>query len=119
MSDVFPVLMKIFGIYSLCLTIFGTIFNLASFYVCVRIKKNTTFTILRFLTIVDALSLYFWNLNHFLVPFVKISLLTTNLWLCRIGDFVQYSSLEMSAWLLVSNLLSKVSSKKRFYDALK
>lgn len=101
MSEVFIVLTKIFGIYALCLTILGTVFNVASFYVCYRIKNNSTFTIMTFLTLIDALTLYYWNLNNFLVPFANISMLTTNLWLCKIGNFIQFSSLEISGWLLV------------------
>lgn len=101
MSDVFPVLLKIFGIYALVLTVCGTVFNLASFYVCQRIKNNSTFTIITFLTLVDALTLYYWNLNNFLQPFANVNMLTTNIWLCKIGNFVQFASLETSAWLLV------------------
>lgn len=111
MASVFETLQKIFGILSIILLVVSTFGNLFSFYVCKRIKKNSTFTFLTFLAISDLLTLYYWNLNNFLTQFTSVNLYLTNLWVCKIGNFVQFSSLQCSAWLLVKynnlNILEK------------
>lgn len=105
MGDVFQDLQKVFGVLSFILLFSGTIGNLFSCYVCHRIKNNSTFTFLTFMTIADLLTLYYWNLNNFLSQFTRINLLLTNLWVCKIGNYVQFSSLQCSAWILVRDLL--------------
>ena len=64
--------------------------------------------IITFLTLTDALTLYYWNLNNFLINFTSVSLLTTNIWVCKFGNFLQFASLQTSAWLLVSYILSEL-----------
>ena len=102
MTNIYVTLQKIFGILSICLLVIGTTGNLLSFYICLRIKNNSTFTFITFLVIADLLTLYYWNLNNFLSQFTQINLLSVNLWVCKFGNFLQFTSLQCSAWILVS-----------------
>lgn len=88
-----------FGVYSLLLIIIGTIGNILIFLICLRLKKNTTFILLRALSISDTISLYFWNLKHFMIPFYGIDI--EGYPICRYTNFVQLASLQISAWTLV------------------
>ena len=110
--------------YSLILVIFGTAGNLLTCLVCFRLRSTTTFVFLAIAAVFDAASLYFWNLNHFTQTFLDIDLQSKNLNSCRIGQFVQFTSLEISAWLLVlmsvDRLLTiSVNSWKRIYSTPK
>ena len=94
--------LQVFGAYSLLLIIVGTLGNMLIFATCMRLQKNTTFIFLRFLSISDTVALYFWNLNHFLVPFFDIDLETVHYMSCKIVMYLQFASLQISAWILVS-----------------
>jgi hypothetical protein len=100
-NDVFYTARAVFSVYSLIVTILGTLLNIFSFYICLRVKKNTTFIFLRFFAIFNIFALYWWNLNHFLSVFVDLDLLSAGLWVCKIGNFVQFTSLQLAAWFLV------------------
>ena len=99
--SVFEVLNKVLGVYALILTVVGTIANLLSCIVCFRMRKNITFIFLTFLTMSDIFTLYWWNLNNFLKEYVNIDLLTVNMYVCKFGNFIQFTSLQISAWILV------------------
>ncbi len=66
-----------------------------------RLRKNKTFVFLRFLALTDLVALYFWNINHFTVVILNLDLQNYNIWLCKFGQFYQFSSLQISAWILV------------------
>ncbi len=106
MLNIFLLMNKILGVYALIITVFGTLLNLFSFFICLRIKRNTTFVFMASFSLANAFCLYWWNLNNFLKEFVNVDLLAISVWVCRIGNFVQFTSLEISAWHLVSFLLS-------------
>ena len=93
---------EIVGFYPLWLILSGTIGNLISFCICYSLRKNTTFVFLMFITLADIATLYFWNIVSFLHAYDIMDLINYNLYSCRIGTFIQYSSLQSSAWLLVS-----------------
>lgn len=119
MLGIFQALNKIFGLYALLLVIFGTIANILSCIICAKLSRNTTFVFLAFLTITDVFTLYYWNLNNFLKEFLDIDLLTRSIWSCKIGNFVQFTSLQISAWILVKKILGIFflkfgNSKKKF-----
>ena len=95
------VILQIFGIYDLLLAILGTAGNVLVLIVAYRLRKTTTFVFIACLAVTDSLTLYFWNLNHFLGPFFSIDLENDSLVGCKLGNFVQFASLESSAWLLV------------------
>jgi hypothetical protein len=93
--------LKILGCYSLGLAIFGTIGNLIIFYVSLKTSKNSTFILLRYLAISDVIALYFWNLNDFSISILNFDLENHSLFLCRFGSWIQFSSLQSSAWIIV------------------
>ncbi len=101
MGDGWYTARAVLGIYCLILTIAGTFCNLFSFYICLRVKKNTTFIFLRFFAFFNIFSLYWWNLNNFLVVYAKLDLLQAGLWVCKIGNYTQFASLQLAAWFLV------------------
>ena len=94
-------MLKIIAIYNLLMIIFGTLGNLLVFYVGVLHRKNNTFLFLIFLSMSDMVSLYFWNLNHFVQPFWDIDLQNIDFYFCKIMQFCQFSSFQLSGWFLV------------------
>ena len=90
----------ILGYYSLSLTIFGTVFNLIITYISIKSKANS-FCLLRYLALSDTLALYFWNLSHFSEAIFNINLENYSMFSCKFGDWIQFSSLQASAWILV------------------
>ena len=107
--------LKILGCYSLGLAIFGTIGNLIIFYVSLRTSKNSTFILLRYLAISDIIALYFWNLNDFSISILDFDLENYSLFFCRFGSWIQFSSLQSSAWLLVILFIIFINNFKSCY----
>ena len=94
-------ILQLLGYYSLCLTIFGTIGNFIIAYVSFRTQSNSTFILLRYLAICDTLCLYFWNISHFIESSFHLDIQNFNLFFCKFGTWIQHSSLQASAWILV------------------
>ena len=92
---------KLIGIINLCLVVIGTIGNLLVFRVCLHINNTATFVFLRYLSLADIFSLYFWNINHFIEAFFNIQVLSISRYACKFVNFFQFCSLQSSAWLLV------------------
>ena len=94
---------KIFAIYSLFLIIFGTIANLFSIFVCLSqsLVKTPTFIFLTFMLISDTISLYFWNLNHFVYVYFGYVFESFGIEMCKFFFIAQLITLQNSAWLLV------------------
>jgi hypothetical protein len=92
---------KIIGVYEIILIILGTFGNLFIFYVSYLNRQNSTFLFLAFLSISDMLSLYWWNLNHFVQPFTNLDLQNFNFYYCKIINFCQFVSSQTSAWILI------------------
>ena len=92
---------KLVGIYELIVIIMGTLGNLFIFYVSYINRQNSTFLFLSFLSISDMISLYWWNLNHFVQPFTKIDLQNHNFYYCKIINFFQFTASQSSAWILI------------------
>ena len=94
--------LQMLSVISLVLTIVGTLGNSLIFLTCVlRLRKQVTFVFLAFMSVMDTASLYEWNLAHFIDNYVGRSYMTPTLVTCRLFDFVQYLTLQSSAWLLV------------------
>lgn len=87
--------------YLLALTIFGTILSIFTSYICFRLRKNITFIFIGIGSTAAIFTLYFWNLNNISQEFFNFDLLNSNYWLCKFGNFYQFSSLEICAWVLV------------------
>ena len=94
--------LKILATYDIILTVGGTVLNIIVFLTCLKIKNNTTFALMRILAISDLVSLWWWNVDHFMVPFFNLDFQAMYVFYCRLCDFCQYSSLQISAWILVT-----------------
>ncbi len=70
---------KMFAIYALILTLFGTLVNMFSFYVCLKVKNNSTFTFMTFFAISNIVSIHVGKTNNLLKQLR--SLRVKNLWL--------------------------------------
>jgi hypothetical protein len=80
----------------------GLIFNTITFLIFrfeKELKKMPSIAILSFVCISDTLSLFNWNLDHFLVRF-DISISKNSVSICKFFTFMQYTSLEISGLLL-------------------
>ena len=95
---------KALGVYTIIITILGTLLNGIIFFVCLRknLRKVNAFKFFAIISIADTISLYEWNLEHFINVYFDVNFSYTNLVWCRLGTYLQYVSLEFSAWLLVS-----------------
>ena len=94
---------KLNGVYSLGLGVFGSIGNILIFLTCVlRLRSQVSFVFMAYLAATDFVSLYGWNLAHFVDAFFEPGLLRNTVMKCRVLSFFQYSSMQSSAWLLVS-----------------
>ncbi len=93
---------KIVAIYEISIIILGTFGNAFVFYVGYRNRTTSpTFLFLMFMSIADLVSMYWWNLSHFIEPFFFIDIQNYNFYLCKFLSFFQFTSLQISAWILV------------------
>ena len=93
---------KIIGIFALGLTVFGSIGNVLVFLTCIlRLRDQVAFVFMAFLSVTDFLSLYEWNLTHFVDEFISSGIFLNTMAKCRLTNFFQFVSLQASAWLLV------------------
>lgn len=102
-DDLIETLKQILAVYSISILIIGTISNICCFCVFMRksLRKIPTFVFLSFIHIFDSMTLYFWNLDHFLLPFYGYMIEFRSIHTCRLSTFMQLFSLQCSAWLLV------------------
>lgn len=87
----------------LALIIVGTIGNSIIFLVfrfSKKFKYMTSMIYLSFISITDTISLYEWNLNHFLLFIGKNWLEEQSEFMCRFTPYFQFFSLHASAFLL-------------------
>jgi hypothetical protein len=87
----------------LAIIVFGLIGNTISFLVFTfdeKMKSINSMIYLSFISITDTLSLFVWNLNHFLFPRFKIQIEFLSLFNCKLFVFLQYFSLQCSGLLL-------------------
>ena len=94
--------LKILGYYSLVLVVLGTLGNLIIMFVSIKTNTHAMFALFGYLAFSDMLSLYFWNLSHFIYSSFDIDIQNFNVYMCKFGTWIQYSSLQSSAWILVS-----------------
>lgn len=66
-----------------------------------RVKQNTTFVFMSFFAVFNIFSLFWWNLNNFTSIWTGVNLLNEGIWFCKVGNFIQFSSLELIAWFMV------------------
>ncbi|CAF0846824.1 unnamed protein product [Brachionus calyciflorus] len=99
--NIFFLLLKILSGYAIVLIIFGILSSILSFYICYRIKNNATFIFLSYLSITSLFTLYKFPMNGIMWTLFNTDYLNINIYECKIGMFVQFTSLEASAWILV------------------
>ena len=119
-ENLFKILQKILGMYALLLIIVGTISSCMSFYICFKLSKISTFVFLAFLSVSDIVSLYYWNLTNFVDNWFDIDFLNSSYWLCKIGNYYQFTSLQISAWILIvisidHNLSIRIKHWRKLY----
>ena len=106
------VFFKAIGIYTLLIAIFGILLNSLTFYVCIRLKKNSTFIFMLFFAVSNIFTLCWWNLGHFTTQFLNVYMPHISLFGCKFGSFIQFASLQICAWLLVSFFFEKYLTNK-------
>ena len=94
--------LKMLGYFALMLTTFGTIGNLIIAYVSFIARSDSTLVLFRYLALNNVLALYFWNINHFTVSNLNLNIQNYSIFSCKFGNWIQFSSLQSSAWLLVT-----------------
>lgn len=113
-------ILKALGYYALSIAILGTISNLLIAFISMRTRTNSTFVLFRFLALNNALSLYFWNMNHYIQSNFNIDIQNSNIYSCKFGSFVQFASLQTSAWTLVGHLILNnfINKQKSYFSIL-
>ena len=84
--------MSIGSYFPLVIISFGFVGNLASFFLFTmnsNLNTLSSFIYLAFISLVDTLSLFNWNLDHFLKPNFNLSILNTNIIACKLLSFFQ------------------------------
>jgi hypothetical protein len=97
-----PIFFEITSYFGIIIIVLGLIFNTLTFFIFrlnKELKKIPSLLILSFVCISETLSLFTWNLNHFLVRF-NTRIEDINIFTCKFFSFMQYSSLEISGLLL-------------------
>ena len=93
--------LQIPGYYAIVILILGTASNVIMFYISIRIKHNSIFVLFRYLAFFDTIALYYWNLHYFTLSVLGFDLKSHSMNTCKYGSWIQYSSLQSSAWILV------------------
>ena len=100
--------LQIFGYYSLLLAVFGIVGNLLIIYVCVKAKRNSLFVLIKYKAFNDIVCLFDWNISHFSETILNCDLQNSSLMQCKLGSWLQFSSLQTSAWILVNMCDAKI-----------
>ena len=105
---------KITGSYNLLLIIVSCVLNPMVFFICVkskRLRSTSTFKLLAIGAINDFICNLPWNQEAFTNSFFNLQSPYLSLFYCRwISVFLQFSSFEMTSWLLVSISLDRYLS---------
>lgn len=92
---------QILAYYGIILIIIGTLSNLLNFFICLKLSNNQTFVFLSYLSILNILIIYHWNADYILRFLFGIDWLNFNMVVCKLLNFIQYSSSQSAAWILV------------------
>lgn len=114
MSELANTFTKVFGVYNLFLIICTFVFNPCIIYICLKSKKlrsNSTFKLIAFGAVNDILVCLGWNQECFVNGFFDLHFYFKNLFYCRwISVFLQFTTLEIESWLIVSISLDRFLS---------
>jgi hypothetical protein len=113
---------KITSLIPLFIIFLALIGNTASFLIF-RLDKDMkqipSMIFLSFVCVTDTLSLFTWNLNHYLMINHELIIENVNIYMCKIFQFIQFFSLESSGLLLslisVDRYFSIMASTNLFY----
>lgn len=96
-------IIRVLGIYSLFLIIFGTLSNSICFLICLtkQLRSIPTFTFLAFGVFIDTISLYFLNIDQFYKAYYGVSLKELSLFYCHSETFFHDTTVQIAAWLKV------------------
>lgn len=112
--EVIAIFKKIFATYNLFLLIVTFILNPLVFLICVKSQKlrsTSTFKLLAFSSINDILVCIAWNFECFTNAFFSLEYYYRSLFYCRwISVFLQFTTLEIESWMLVSISLDRFLS---------
>lgn len=104
------VMLKILGVYSLLTIFFSVVGNMITIIVCSKNKENTTFILLQYLSGNNLIPVSFWSLSHFIDSQFSIDFQSYSMFIYKFGNWIQFSGLQASAWLLVSISLERYLS---------
>ena len=107
----------IISYYALFVASFGTLGNLITIFICTRkaLRETTTFIFIAFMSFVETISLYGWNLNNLFLIYYKINLTDFNLATCRALMVLQMFSLQCSAFFLVNYYVNHEKFPFKFF----
>ena len=91
------------GYFSLLIIVLGVVGNTISFIVFrfhPSFKTMPSMVYLSFVAVTDTIALFEWNLNHFTFIIYQFDITKVNVLTCRLSDFFQFSSMQISALAL-------------------
>lgn len=124
-DEIISKILRIVSFLPLMVISMGVLGNTACFLIfrlSKEFNKIPSMVYLSFIAVFDTLSLFEWNLNHFLRPNFKIEIEFLSLFNCRFFVFIQYFSLQSSASLLsimcVDRFITIISTPGSFVSRL-
>ena len=96
-TDFYDNFIRIGSFFPLVIIVIGVVGNLFSFIIIITNKylnKLSTMTFLAFITILNTISLFHWNLDHFLDPNFHVKIVNANMITCKLFTFLQYTTLQ-------------------------
>ena len=103
--------------FGVLMMVCGTLGSVLIFITAFQLRKTTTFVFLTFLSVTDALSLYWWNIDDFNYVYLNFSFQEESAIGCKIENYFQMVAQQSSAWLLVTNCFETTSICESVYFA--
>ena len=127
-SHIFAKYLSFIPIVIITLALIGNLSSFLIFRFNKNMKKITSMVYLSFIVIIDIFALFTWNLDIFLKWYFDINIEDLNLFTCRFFSFLQFCSMQSSAFLmsLVSidrykstSLISSSSGTRQSFGTIK
>jgi len=99
-KNTFTVIISYIPLFIILMALVGNMICFAVFTFNKKLKEINSMVYLSFVSITDTLSLFVWNFDHFLEVNFKLKIEYLNLFNCKFFVFLQYFSLQCSAFLL-------------------
>ena len=124
-SQIFETIKLITSYTPFLIIALGITSNPATLYLIVTsksLREMSSMVILAFISIVDTLTLFTWNLDHFFEYKFSIKYVNKNIYICKIMEFLQYFSLQSSGFLIslltIDRYVTIASTPGSFYSKL-